>query len=266
MHRVSEKRTRKGQSGTMSWANRPRNAERETFKRYAAQSTKLSPMTLGATTAALGAMTYAVYYAGRRAASHSNEPQAAHTTHDSLMDDRLAGHSPGIAQVKSAPNPTTTQSTPFLSSLASRGTVSAENVPAFMLANSGLDNEQKLQVALCRRQSWLRAFQCGPMFALWSYAGCVLVEAARPGRLPRGTRQAVPLAAAVCGMTVGAYVGGNEGKPMMNAALAARQVEGAHLHRSERPPEEDAMVAFIRAGTAARETTTSPTLDAPMRR
>ena len=79
----------------------------------------------------------------------------------------------------------------------------------------------------------------------------MLLEASRLVKLPKGTRQAAPLAAAVCGMTLGAYLGGTEGKPMMNAALLSRQVEHAHRARSERPPEEDAMAAFIRSGRAA---------------
>ena len=54
---------------------------------------------------------------------------------------------------------------------------------------------------------------------------------------------------AVLGSALGAYYGGLEGKPMMNAALAARPVEHAHKRRAERPPEEDALVAFVREGT-----------------
>ena len=40
--------------------------------------------------------------------------------------------------------------------------VSAANVPSYVLASTNLDNEQKLQVALARRQCWVRAFQLGP--------------------------------------------------------------------------------------------------------
>ena len=127
--------------------------------------------------------------------------------------------------------------------------VSADNVPKYVLANSGLDNEQKLSVALCRRQAWLRAAQAAPTLALWTYATCVLVEHAGLAKLPRGSRTAAPLVAAVVGGTIGAYWGGLEGKPMMNAALAARPIEHVHKRRSERPPEEDALVSFIREGT-----------------
>lgn len=130
--------------------------------------------------------------------------------------------------------------------------VQAANVPSYVLANSGLSNEQKLEVALCRRQSWLRAFQLAPTLALLAYSGCVLVEGLGVAKLPRGTRMGAPLGMAVVGATVGAYYGGLERKPLMNAALLSRQVDGAHLRRSERPPEEDAMVAFIREGTKAR--------------
>ena len=127
--------------------------------------------------------------------------------------------------------------------------VSADNVPSYVLANSGLDAEQKLHVALCRRQAWLRASQFAPTLALWTYATCVLVESAGLAKLPRGSRTAAPLVAAVLGGSLGAYWGGLEGKPMMNAALAARPIEHVHKRRSERPPEEDALVSFIREGT-----------------
>ena len=132
---------------------------------------------------------------------------------------------------------------------------SAANVPSYVLATSGLDNEQKLQVALCRRQAWLRAFQFAPTLALWTYGAVVLIDASGVAKLPRGSRMAAPLAAAVIGATAGSYYGGLEGKPMMNAALEARQVEGAHKRRSERPAEEDALVAFIREGTRPARST-----------
>ena len=129
------------------------------------------------------------------------------------------------------------------------GGVSPDNVPSYVLATSGLDNEQKLMVALCRRQAWLRAFQLGPTLSLLGYAAVVLVEESGLARLPRGSRLAVPLGGAVLGMTLGSYIGGREGKPMMNAALLARPVENAHMRRSERPAQEDALVSFIREGT-----------------
>jgi len=174
-----------------------------------------------------------------------------------LIDASSGSSSGAVATAAAATDTTTTaaaaasqsRSSSQLDHLSGRP-VSADNVPAFMLATSGLDNEQKLQVALCRRQAWLRAFQLGPTLALWTYAGCVLAEASKRVRLPKGTRQAAPLGAAVVGMTIGAYLGGQEGKPMMNAALRAKPVEHAHTRRSERPKEEDAMVHFIRAGTA----------------
>lgn len=131
--------------------------------------------------------------------------------------------------------------------------VSADNVPSYVLANSGLDNEQKLMVALCRRQAWVRAAQGGPLFALWTYAGVVLYEAVGP-KLPKGTRLAAPLTAAVVGSTLGAYYGGLEGKPFMQASLMARKVEHAHKKRSERPPEEDAFKVFLRDASKGQAT------------
>ena len=59
---------------------------------------------------------------------------------------------------------------------------------------------------------------------------------------------AVPLGFCALGMTLGAYLGGCEGKPMMNAALREREIEGVHAHMSDRAPQEDAMVSFIKAG------------------
>jgi hypothetical protein len=108
------------------------------------------------------------------------------------------------------------------------------NLRAHIMPGSGLDDEQKRSIALCRRQSWIRAFQLGPALALWGYAGCIIADSLRPKPLPRGSRFAVPMSACVVGMTVGAYLGGREGKPFMNAALWARQVEGAHTRRGER--------------------------------
>ena len=90
----------------------------------------------------------------------------------------------------------------------------------YLLAGTELSDEQKLQVALCRRQCWLRAFQAGPTAALCSYAAVVLAEATRAAPwVPRGSRTAAPLAGLLGGLTVGAYLGGKEARPMMEAAL-----------------------------------------------
>ena len=64
---------------------------------------------------------------------------------------------------------------------------------------------------------------------------------ARPGT-------AVPPGFCALGMTLGAYLGGCEGKPMMNAALREREIEGVHAHMADRAPREDAMVSFIKSG------------------
>lgn len=91
----------------------------------------------------------------------------------------------------------------------------------YLLSGTDLSDEQKLQVALCRRQCWIRAFQLGPLSALVSYAAVVLAEGSRfASRLPRGSRTAAPLAGLIGGMTIGSYLGGLEGKPMMVSALA----------------------------------------------
>lgn len=191
---------------------------------------------LGAATAALGVMTYSLVRFGRKdngdvSKTVAKQPPAQQAN---AVKAGQAGSSHSFLSVGEAPR-------------------SAANVPSYVLATSGLDNEQKLQVALCRRQAWLRAFQLGPTLALWTYAGCVLLEASKWTKLPRGTKMAAPLVAAVVGATFGSYYGGLEGKPMMNAALTARPVEHAHKRRADRPPEEDALVAFVREGTKKRE-------------
>ena len=196
---------------------------------------------LAAGVATMGAMMYALL----REDSSARAPR----TNDASRSDEAAASSAFDAAAAAAASSSSPSSSPgvvapFLT-LDGRQ-VSASNVPSFMLANSGLDNEQKLQVALCRRQAWLRAVQFAPMAMLWSYAACVLTEASGLAKLPRGSRYGVPLGAAVLGASVGAYYGGLEGKPMMNAALVARPIAGVHKKRGE---QEDALVAFIREGT-----------------
>ena len=96
-------------------------------------------------------------------------------------------------------------SVPFLGGY---GQVSAANVPPYVLASTNLDAEQKLQVALARRQCWVRAFQLGPALALCSYSACVLIEATGLIKLPRGSRTGVrtvvPLGFCAFGMMLGA--------------------------------------------------------------
>lgn len=145
---------------------------------------------------------------------------------------------------------TVTASAPFL---GSGPQPSAENVPSFVLAATGLDAEQKLQVALCRRQAWVRAAQLGPTLALCGYSACVLTEATGLAKLPRGSKLAVPLAGFVVGMTAGAYFGMMEGKPTMNAALMSKPIENAHMRRADRPKEEDALVSFIKSAAEPRQ-------------
>ena len=187
-------------------------------------ATTLPKAYLAAGVATMGAMTYLVLRDGSSGARKEQQQQPP----------------PPSAAAASSSN----ASAPFLT--LDGQAVSAANVPKYVLANSGLDQEQKLQVALCRRQAWLRASQYAPMAALWSYAACVLTEHSGLAKLPRGSRTGVPLAAAVIGGTLGAYVGGLEGKPMMNAALMATPIENVHKPRSQRPKEEDALVHFIR--------------------
>ena len=59
---------------------------------------------------------------------------------------------------------------------------------------------------------------------------------------------AVPMGFCALGMTVGAYLGGCEGKPTMNAALLAREIEGVHVRLADRsPPMLTSTVCSLRA-------------------
>ena len=118
-------------------------------------ATTLPKAYLAAGVATMGAMTYLVLRDGSSGARKEQQQQPP---------------PPPSAAASSSSN----AAAPFLT--LDGQAVSAANVPKYVLANSGLDQEQKLQVALCRRQAWLRASQYAPMAALWSYAACVLTE------------------------------------------------------------------------------------------
>ena len=89
----------------------------------------------------------------------------------------------------------------------------------YLLSRSNLTDEQKLQVALCRRQCWIRGAQFGGLSVLGGYAGCIILGALAPRALPRGAKTAVPLVAGVVGLCVGSYYGGMEARPFMVDAL-----------------------------------------------
>lgn len=228
-------------------------------RRSLAGASQLPKSILAAGVATLGAMTYALVREGSSARDFQPSTSPSSSSSSASSSELI---SDGITISQQEIPTASAGSAPFLSldgravsimhvflpattnaeQRARRGLVSqvsAEKVPKYVLANSGLDAEQKLSVALCRRQAWLRALQFGPLAMLWSYAGIVLVESAGLTKLPRGSRTAGPLGAAVFGATVGAYYGGLEGKPMMNAALTARPIAGVHHRRGE---QEDALV------------------------
>ena len=135
---------------------------------------KLSGGYLAAGVATLGGMLYTTVRLAQQPQDKESIP----------VSTNMMGDTSGTAQTSSAPAvvPSAQQHQPFLASSGLYGNtkVSATNVPSYVLATSGLDNEQKLQVALCRRQSWVRAMQCGPVLALWAYASCVLADAWLP--------------------------------------------------------------------------------------
>ena len=112
---------------------------------------------------------------------------------------------------------------------AARSQPSISETHPLILAGTGLNDEQKLQVALCRRQAWVRAAQLGPLVAACGYMTCVIADRTRLGPLPRGSRSAVPLAGFVAGMTIGSYLGGVERREMMQRALLERPIAGVHM-------------------------------------
>ena len=99
------------------------------------------------------------------------------------------------------------------------------------LDRTELSDEQKLQVALCRRQCWVRAYQLGGLSMLLSYAGTLIVASYVIKGLPRGSRYAVPLGGAIAGMSFGAYLGGKEGAPYMAAAIREHRAAGEAVSR-----------------------------------
>ena len=106
-------------------------------------------------------------------------------------------------------------SAPASSSTPHTGNLSS----TYLLSRANLSDEQKLQVALCRRQCWIRGAQFGGLSVLGGYAGCIILGALAPRALPRGAKTAVPLVAGVVGLCVGSYYGGMEARPFMVDAL-----------------------------------------------
>ena len=207
-----------------------KDVNRPSFQRYQAQSTKLSSTSIAAATATLGAMTYAVWHTSRSMAVQGTVTRSSSSTLDGSLacDAGAESHTLDGERVTALAATTATaegnlKAAAVLDPRWGRP-VSADNVPAFMLAQTGLDNEQKLPVALCRRQAWLRAFQLGPTLALWTYAGCVMIEASKLIKLPKGTRQGASLAAAVGGMTLGAYLGAAMGPTLVANGVPAPAV------------------------------------------
>lgn len=105
----------------------------------------------------------------------------------------------------------------------------------YLLARTSLSDEEKLQVALCRRQCWIRACQLGFVGGPCAYAAVIIYEALAKQRLPRGSRAGIPLGATIFFAYVGAYVGGREGSAMMAEVLAqSRSTDVAH-HADAQP-------------------------------
>jgi len=170
---------------------------------------------------ACGIASWSVKLAAEEAsmASRPDGPSDAAPRADEMITD--------AALALSAPAPAARDS-------ATTPAVSVSKTHPMMLAGTGLDDEQKLQVALCRRQAWVRAAQAGPLLGFCCYAVAVVADRTRLGPLPRGSRFAAPLAGCVVGMMVGSFVGGSELKGAMNQALLDRPIAGAHLRGAAR--------------------------------
>lgn len=93
----------------------------------------------------------------------------------------------------------------------------------YLLNKADLTDEQKLQLALARRQCWLRAAQTAAILAVPAYAITVAAAKLAPRRTPKGAPLFVPLTFALVGSCVGSHLGAVEGAPMAAAALRARK-------------------------------------------
>lgn len=89
----------------------------------------------------------------------------------------------------------------------------------YLLAGAGLSDEQKLQIALCRRQCWIRAAQCSVVAGVTSYAALLIGRSTKLFKAPRGSLSYVPLSLGVLGGYLGSVWGGREGSAMMAAVL-----------------------------------------------
>lgn len=88
----------------------------------------------------------------------------------------------------------------------------------YLLARTDLSDDEKLRVALARRQCWIRASQAGGVSVLVSYSATAI--ASKFVRLPRHSLLMVPLCTGLTGYFLGAWYGGTEGAAMMQDVLA----------------------------------------------
>ena len=113
-----------------------------------------------------------------------------------------------------------------MSSSGRAGNLSHVPAPsAYLLSRTNLSHEEKLQVALCRRQCWVRATQAASLAAPCAYAAVVVYDTLALARLPRGSRAAAPLGAAVLFGYLGAIAGGREGAAVMAHVLAEERAQ-----------------------------------------
>ena len=172
--------------------------------------------------------------AARATRRREGGPPLADTT-STLLVDPAPLVDPDPSALVDSTSVVSVASTPTAKSdVPTSGGVSVSKTHPLMLAGTGLDDEQKLQIALCRRQSWVRAAQLGPLLGLGAYTVAALVDATRIGPLPRGSRAAAPMVGCVVGMVLGSYYGGMELKPRMNQALLERPVAGVHQRGAAR--------------------------------
>ena len=88
----------------------------------------------------------------------------------------------------------------------------------YLLARTDLSDDEKLRVALARRQCWIRAVQFGAASMLLSYSAVAVAK--RFVKLPRNSLTAVPLITGLASYTLGASYGAGEGAMFIPDVIA----------------------------------------------
>jgi len=119
----------------------------------------------------------------------------------------------GAANAVEPPKPLTAQKPAAAGQPNPSGNLSS----TYLLSRAGLTDDQKLRVALARRQCWVRAAQAGSISLVVGYSACVI--AGKFVKLPRHTLTMAPLCIGLSGYFLGAWYGGTEGAVFMQDVL-----------------------------------------------